>query len=344
MKFSTINFPSVYQTAFGNTENSSKDLLNGMKIKRNDNWYMVGNMARKSGLNAGRIVNAAPSETDFDVLFRAAMTNVLEKVQPPFTVTVGFPLSTFNIYKAEAQQYLAKRHFMIEYDTRTFNIKGSVKKNTFEIDAFDVIPEIVGGIIGIKKTVTSGVPENFIAISFGFGTVEGGLATAEGLVHRTCFSSHGIRYVIGNLARELNTQYFLDMKNEHQLDEAFTKGSLFTNRRRIDFGGLKKSLLQQYYREVISPLMRQYFTDSDLESCEKIYVLGGGANYTELVDAMKEEYNGFLQVEVAPTPETIVSTGYLYNSLRVSDNNPGRCIGLDLGNASTSVSYFEKPA
>jgi len=47
---------------------------------------------------------------------------------------------------------------------------------------------------------------------------------------------------------------------------------------------------------------------------------------------------------VAPEPETLVSVGYLYNSLRVSDNNPARCIGLDLGNASTTISVFEKLA
>jgi plasmid segregation protein ParM len=341
MKTSTINFPSVYQTAFGNTENSSKDLLNGMKIKKNENWYLVGNMAKKGGVNAGRIVNAAPGEADFDILFRAAITNLLDKVQSPFTITVGFPQSTFNVYKGEALHYLARRHFMLEHDTRTFNVKGSVRKNTFEIDLYDVIPEIVGGIIGIKKTLTQ-VPENFMAISFGFGTVEGGIVTAEGLVHRTCFSSHGIRYVIGNLSREMSTDYFLDMKNEHQMDEAFMKGSIFTNRRHIDLNGMKKPLLQQYYREVISPLMRQYFTDSDLENCEKIYLLGGGAYYAELVEALSDEYKGFLPVEVVPQPETMVSTGYLYNSLRVSDNNPARCIGLDLGNATSSISYFEK--
>ena len=34
MKVLTVNFPSVLETTFGNTENSAKDLLNGLKIKK----------------------------------------------------------------------------------------------------------------------------------------------------------------------------------------------------------------------------------------------------------------------------------------------------------------------
>ena len=124
--------------------------------------------------------------------------------------------------------------------------------------------------------------------------------------------------MIGNLTRELNTKYYLEMKNEHQMDEAFVKGSLFANRRRIDLRDYRKSLLRQYYKEVVSPLMRQHFTDADLEQCSKIYLLGGGANYTDLTDAVSEEFHGFIPVEVVPDPELVVSIGYLYNSLRVS--------------------------
>ena len=341
MNNTTINFPSIFETAFGNTENSAKDLLNGLKIKRGEKWYLVGNLARKGAVNPGRVVNAAPTEEDFDILFRSAITNVVEKVEHPFALTMGFPFSTYNVYKSAAEHYLAKRHFILDYDTRTFNLKGAIRKNTFIIDQYEVIPEIVGGIIGLKKLIPKAESENFIALSFGFGTMEGALATTEGLVHRTNFSSHGIRYVIGNLARELNQKHFLEMKNEYQLDEAFIKGSLFTNRKRIELADLKKDLLLQYYKEVVSPQLRKQFTDADLESCDKIYLMGGGAKYPELYDAIREEFAGFIPVEVAPHPEYIVSIGYLYNSLRISDGMGSRCIGIDLGNATTAVSYFE---
>ena len=167
------------------------------------------------------------------------------------------------------------------------------------------------------------------------------MASTDGLINRTNFSSHGIRYVISNLNRELNKKYFLEMKNEYQLDDAFVKGSLFTNRKHIDLTEIRRELLTQYYKEVVSPQLRKHFTDADLESCNKIYLMGGGANYKELYDAVSEEFSGFIPVEVAPHPEYIISIGYLYNSLRISDSKAARCIGIDLGNATTAVSYFE---
>jgi hypothetical protein len=341
MKVSTTSFPSVFETAFGNTENSSKDLLNGLKIKKDDTWYLVGNLARRGGINPGRVTNAAPSEEDYEILFKAALLNTIDKVQQPIALTVGFPFSTYNIYKTAAEQFLSKRHFLIDYDTQTYNTKGSFKKAMFDIEKYEVIPEIVGGIIGLKKTINEPQLDNFIAISFGFGTIEGGMATGDGLIHRTCFSSHGIRYAINNLTRELNQKHYLEMKNEHQVDDAFMKGSIFTNRKRIDLRDMRKGVLTQYYKEVVSPLMRSYFTDLDFETCEKIYLMGGGAHYRELTDAFVEEFRDFIPVEVAPEPEKLMSIGYLYNSLRISDNKPQRSVGLDLGNSSSIVSTFE---
>ncbi|ATL49207.1 hypothetical protein COR50_19635 [Chitinophaga caeni] len=340
MNVTTLNLPSVYETSYGNTENSSKDLVNGLKIKKDENWYLVGNLAKKGGINPGRVTNTSPQEEDFEILFKAAMVVLADKIQSPCAITMGFPFSTYNVYKQAAEQFLKKRHFMVEYDTKTYNLQGSIKKGLFDIEHFEILPEIVGGIIGLKKMLQIPEDENFIAVSLGFGTVEGGLVSPDGLVHRTCFSSHGIRYAVNNLGRELNQAYFLEMKNEHQLDDAFVKGSLFTNRKRIDLANTRKTILQQYYREVISPLMKNYFTDLDLENCTKIYLLGGGAYYQELVEAFREEFAGFIDVEVAPDPENITSVGYLHNSVRISGNYPGKCAGIDLGNATSIISYF----
>jgi len=342
MKTNTLSFPSVFETAFGNSENSAKDLLNGLKIKKDETWYLVGNMAKRGGINPGRVTNASPMEEDFEVLFRAALINAEDKLTQPISVTLGFPFSTYNVYKQTAEQYLRKRHFMVEYDSHTFNLKGTVRKAMFEIDRYEIIPEIVGTIIGLKKVLDLPPNKTFIAISFGFGTIEGTLVTEDGMVHRTSFSSHGIKYVINNLTRELSQKYYLEMKNEYQLDEAFVKGSIFTNRKRIDLRELRKELLVQYYREVVSPLLRNYFTDQDLENCEAIYLMGGGAYYPELTDAVKDEFKGFIPVEIAPDPEKLASIGYLYNSLRISDNYAKRCLGIDLGNASSLISYFEE--
>jgi plasmid segregation protein ParM len=342
MKTITLSFPSVFETAFGNSENSAKDLLNGLKIKKDNNWYLVGNLAKRGGINPGRITNASPLEEDFEILFKAALLNAEDKLTQPVTLTLGFPFSTYNVYKSAAEQFLKKRHFLVEYDSQTFNLKGSVRKAMFDIDHFEVIPEIVGSIIGLKKVANLPASKNFIAISFGYGTIEGTMVTEDGLVHRTSFSSHGIKYVINNLMRELNQKHYLEMKNEYQLDEAFMKGSVFTNRKRIDLREIRKELLVQYYKEVVSPLLRNYFTDQDFENCETIYLLGGGAYYPELTEALNEEFKGFIPVEIAPEPEKLASIGYLYNSLRISDNYHKRSLGIDLGNASSIISFFEE--
>ena len=341
MKVLTVNFPSVLETTFGNTENSAKDVLNGLKIKKEDTWYMVGNLAKRAGVNPNHVTNASPQLEDYEVLFKSALVTVAAQVEQPVAITMGFPFSTYSVYKSTAEQFLSKRHFMAEYDTQTYNVNGSVKRTTFDVDNFDVIPEIVGCIIGLKKILGNKPPTNFIAISLGFGTIEGGMATENGLVHRTCFSSYGLQYAIDNLHQELSKRYYLKMKNVHQLDDAFRKGSIFINRENVDIKGLRKSILNQYFREVIYLLLNKYFNDQDFEICEKIYLMGGGAYYPELVEAFKNEFNGSIQVEVAPEPEKLASIGYLYNSFRISDGKQQRSVGIDIGNSSTTVSVFQ---
>lgn len=339
MKVSTSIFTSIFETVFGNTENSARDQLNGIKIRKDDTWYMVGNLAKKNGTNPAKITNAAPTEEDFDILFRSALITLSGKLQPPVTITIGFPFSTYHAFKTAAEEYLLKRHFLVEYDTQTFNVNGKIKKETFDIEKFEIIPEIVGCIIGLKKSIPD-VPENFLAISFGFGTLEGTLTSSNGLISRTSFSTHGIRYAINNLSRELNKSHYLELKNEHQLDDAFMKGSIFVNRKRVDIKELRSAVLKQYYKEVVSPVIRRHLTDTDLETCEKIYIMGGGAYYTELTDALQDEFGSFISVEITKEPEKLASIGYLYNSLRLSDNNPGRCAGIDIGNAFSMISVF----
>lgn len=341
MDILSISFPSVFETTFGNTESSSKDLLNGLKIKRDNNWYLVGNLAKRGGINPHRITNASPQEEVYDILFRSALITVADKVEKPLAITAGFPFSTYGVYKAAAEQFLGRRHFMFEHDTKTFNVDGGVKKSLFDLDVYDVIPEIVGCIIGLKKILGDSAPQNFIAISLGFGTIEGGMATEDGLVHRTCFSSHGLQYAIDNLNRELNKRFYLEMKNVYQLDDAMMKGSIFVNRKRMDIQEIRKNVLQQYYKDVITPLLRKYFTDSDFENCEAIYLMGGGAFYPELVDAFREDFDNSIPVQVAPEPEKLASIGYLYNSLKISNKGFTRSIGLDIGNSTTVVSVFQ---
>jgi hypothetical protein len=342
MKIDTVSFPSIFEPVYGNTENSATDLLNGIKIKNGNNWYIVGNLAKYGGFNPTRIINSSPAEGDFEILFKSALVLASERVKSPLCLTLGFPFSTYNIYKGAAEQFLSKRNFLVEYDTQTYDNVGGIKRTMVEVEKFDIIPEIVGSIIGIKTLyggkLSSG---NFIVISLGFGTLEGAMASKNGLIQRTVFSSFGISYAINNLGRELNKQYYLSLKNEYQLDDAFVNGYITINRKKIDLKPLRREILNQYYKSVISPIIRKYFTDADFENCETMYLVGGGAHYQDLVDCFNEEFKDIVSVTVYPNPENIASTGYLYNTLKFANGQMVQSVGLDLGNSSTVLTILE---
>ncbi len=197
---------------------------------------------------------------------------------------------------------------------RTFNTNGVLKKAMYDLDTYEIIPEIVGCMIGLKKCLAQMPRPIYGGKPAGFGTVEGGMASEDGLVHRTCFSAHGIQYAIDNLSKELSKNHYLNMQNVHQLDDAMMKASIFIDRKKVDLKETRKTILRQYYKQIITPQLRKYFTNQDFETCEKVYLMGGGAMYPELVDAFREEFGDAIPVEVAPEPDKLASIGYLYNS------------------------------
>lgn len=341
MKIATVVFPSVMESALVDTDNAATNLVEGLKIKKGeDEWYMAGKLAKTAGVNATRITNASPAEDYYEILFKAAMAVIDGEVEGPYTLTTGFPYSVFNAFKEPADDFLKRRHFMSEYDTSTYNLSGAPKRFKVDLDNYEIIPEIVGCIIGIKKLLAEKEPQNFLVVSLGFGTVEGGMASENGLVNRTCFSSHGLQYVVDNLQRQLEKRHYLSLKNVHQMDDVLSKGSLFINRQKIDIMPIRRQLLAQYYKEVISPLIRKHISDRDFESCETIYLAGGGALYPELVNAFNEEFGNNIGVTIAPQPDKLASIGYLHNSVRLSGKKYNTCVGLDIGNSSTVVSFF----
>lgn len=340
MKVSTLSFPSVFEPSYGNTENTANDLISGIKVRNNNLWYVIGELAKKDGLNPQRIINSSPDERDYELLFKAALLNLMDKVEQPLTLTLGLPFSTFNVYKQPLSKFLEKKFFSVEYNTETFTLNGTSRRSNFEIGQFDIIPELVGGVIGVKKMYSSQQPKNFIVVSLGYGTAEGGMATEDGLLQRTCFSVHGIRYVVNNLQRELNKLHYLELKNEFQINDSLMKGVMIANRKKIELRELRKDILSQYYKQVISPSIKNHITDRDFEKCECIYLIGGGVYYDDLRDAFYEEFKDFMKLEAVTDSQNVASIGYLYNSYSLSATHSRGCVGIDLGNSSTIISYF----
>jgi plasmid segregation protein ParM len=100
--------------------------------------------------------------------------------------------------------------------------------------------------------------------------------------------------------------------------------------------------LQSYYSEVISPSIRKKFNDEDYINTKKIYLAGGGAMYSELVELFKREFQDILEVIVFPEPYMCASKGYCLNSMEKAGKNIEKdeqvvYIGIDLGNSNTAV-------
>ena len=336
--FKTFTFPSVFEGNNVDLKNVSRDLLNGLKIVHNNEGYIIGNLALTEGISPHKNINSAPDELDYNLLLKAGLLIANQKMGNPLTLTTGFPSSTFQLYKDMAAQ--VNGEIQIEYNASPYG-GATNKKINVEVDNVQVIPEIIGCAIGLRKGMT-GASGNFFVVSLGYGTCEGILSTEGGIIQRTSFSTYGLRFAVNLLEKELSKAHYLGLKNEHQLDEAFRKGVIFLNRKRIDIHSLRSKVLKQYYEDVISPAMRKAFNDNDFTVSTTMYLGGGGALYPELVDCFKQEFQDIIDVNVAHDPQSLASVGYCINSSQLNGGVKNTAVGLDIGNSHTIVTMYDE--
>ncbi|WP_394333701.1 ParM/StbA family protein [Cyclobacterium xiamenense] len=334
-----IKYPSVLESSNLELRNVARDLVSGLKIYHDNIGYLVGDLALSEGTSPHRNINSSPEEIDYRIFLKAGLLLASQKLGSPITVTTGFPFSTFQVFKENAYRLLENEH-IIEYDTQTFG-GGGRKKMAVEVDRVAVIPEVVGCSMAVRQ-MYSDSPKNFFMISLGYGTMEAILSTEGGLVQRSSVSTFGLRYAINLITRELQKDNYLDLKTEHQIDQYFSEGTIILNRKRLDLRELRKQVITQYYNDVISPSLRKAFSDSDFTKSADLYLAGGGANYAELVNLFRDEFDGLLNVHVPDAPEQMASIGYCYNSLAISGGAKDKAVGLDLGNSSTILTTFKQ--
>lgn len=337
--FKTYTFPSVIEGNNTDLKNVSPDLINGLKIYFENEGYVIGNLALTEGVSPHRNINSAPDELDYNLLLKSGLLLANQKLGNPLTITTGFPFSTFQLYKEQATNQINTNH-IIDYDSATYG-GGSRKNIQVEIDGVQVIPEVIGCAIALRKGIQR-VDGNFFVMSLGYGTLEGLLSTEGGIVQRTSLSTYGLRYAVNLLEKELAKTYYLELKTEHQIDVAFQKGVIFLNRKRIDIKSMRDKVIRQYYEDVVSPAMRKAFNDNDFTMSHKMFLAGGGALYTQLVECFKEEFQDILELEVAHEPQSLASRGYCINSAQLNGGIKGNAVGLDIGNATTIVSIYDE--
>jgi plasmid segregation protein ParM len=335
-QFEIEQIPSVFESNNVELRFVSKDLVNGLKILEEDQAYIVGNLALNEGISPHKNINSSPSELDYKLLMKAGLLISNQKLGSPLTITTGFPFSTFQLYKDEAAA-LMKGETNIEYDTSPYS-KGGRKKIVTEVENAYVMPEAVACALAMRKHNQAN--GNFFMLSLGYGTFEAIFSTEGGLVQRSSLSTFGLRYAVNLLASELSKQYYLDLKNEHQIDTAFRNSFIFLNRKKVDLTEMRRDALKRYYQDVISPGMRKAFDDKDFEKSKAMYVAGGGALYPELVEFFEEEFKDIIHFEVAEGAPYLAAVGYCYNSLAANGGDRSKAVGLDIGNSSTVICNF----
>jgi plasmid segregation protein ParM len=331
------SFSSLIESNNSALNNTSSDLLNGLKVFHNNQWYICGNLALNEGQAPHKLINSSPNDLDYQLLIKAAMLLVAESVEQPVTITTGFPYATYRIYKDVAIEHLKKTH-IIEYDSSTYG--GSGKKTVIlDVKNVDVIPEIVACSIALRKGEEK-ASGSFFILSCGFGTFESVLSTDAGVVEQSMISTHGLRYAINYMINELSKTHYLEFRTAHTLDEAFQRGYLFIDKKNVDVREIRKNALKAYYNEVVSPGLRNVITDKNLTKTNKIYLCGGGMYYQDLVDCFKAEFGEIAQLEIVSDPAALASKGYALNSQRVSGGLPNASLGIDIGNSTTVVTRF----
>ncbi|MDP2189259.1 MAG: hypothetical protein Q8J69_11315 [Sphingobacteriaceae bacterium] len=340
--FELLQFPSIIEGNNTELRQVAPDLINGLKLHEKRRAYVIGNLALTEGVAPHKNINSAPGELEYQLLLKSALLLASTELgKNKLTVTTGFPTSTYQLYREQAVEIIEREH-VIEYDPATFS--NAVRRNfPVSVNKVQVMPEIQGCILGLRH----GAPQakgNFFVVSLGFGTCEAVMSTESGSVQRTSISTNGLRYAVNLMMNELGKKYYLELQNEHQLDQAFQKGFLFSNRKRVDLRETRERVLQQYYQEVISPALRKAFQDSDFQRADKLYLVGGGAHYEDLLAQFNLEFQDVVEVIVPQNPAGMATTGYCINSIQLNNGDASAAVGIDLGNATTIVSFAKGSA
>jgi plasmid segregation protein ParM len=106
-------FSSLIENNNSALNNTAADLLNGLKILHENQWYICGNLALTEGQSPHKLINSSPNDLDYQLLIKAAMLLVAEQVEQPVTITTGFPYATYRIYKDIAIEQLKNTHYRI---------------------------------------------------------------------------------------------------------------------------------------------------------------------------------------------------------------------------------------
>lgn len=334
----TYSIPSVIEANSQDLDGVSAGLIDGLKILHSDNIsYIIGELAAREGVMPHKTINSSPDDKDYRLLAEAALLLASKSVDGPFCLTTGFPYVSYQLFRQKAYDYFQDNH-LIRYFASTFS-GGSLEEQSVSVTKAAVIPELHGCNLAIRKAETPKEGSFFLA-SLGYGTFETALTTPSGIVQRTAVSGPGIRYAVQTAIKDLLRTHNVGLNAEHLFDQGFKNGKIVLNRTAINIEEIRKKHLSLYFDQVIAPILSRTYTDKDYSNCRQIVLAGGGALYEELVVLFLEYFDGILEVSVQPEPALCASQGYAINSMMLSKELNATPIGIDIGNATTVLSYI----
>ncbi|MEI6050442.1 MAG: ParM/StbA family protein [Bacteroidota bacterium] len=339
--------PSVFEENSTEFQKVSENFVDGIRIMDfNGKNYLVGNLALREGNAPHKMINTSVNEIDYQLLAVTGMMIASMGRYSRLIVTTGFPYTTYQSYRREAEKFMLNR-FDINFDSRTYG-GFKVEKASFQVDSIEIMTEIDGCVKAIREG-SQQEKNNFFIASIGYGTFEIAQSMPKGIVQRTIGSARGLNYAVNIVENELKKEYYLNLITEQQIERSFQRGLIVLDRKRIDLKDLRLKALTSYYHEVLSPAIRRKFSNEDYTNTDRLYLVGGGAMYPELVEMFNEEFQSFLDVVVYPEPYLCACRGYCLQSMSKSRLNSDfesrentAYIGLDIGNSNTVV-YISTP-
>lgn len=339
--------PSIFEETAVDLYSVADNILDGIKIvdfKGKD--YIVGNLALREGLAPHKLVNTSIDAIDYQLMAVTGLMVATMGKYSKFVLTTGLPFSTYLPYKNDAERFLTNQ-FDISFDTRPFGGK-RIEKASFQVIRTEVMSEIEGAVKTIRSS-SHQASGSFLVASLGFGTFDIALSTPKGVIRRTTHSAKGMSYAVNQMAIALSKDHFLNLLTENQIERSFQRGLIVLDRKKINLQDIRKKALTTYYNEVISPAIKQKISDDDYQNATKLYLVGGGALYPDLVELFQAEFSTLLDVIVQPDPLLAAAKGYCLNSLEkektigsFDDREATLFVGLDIGNSNTVV-YLNYP-
>jgi len=291
-------FPSVYEETSVDYPKVAENFLEGMMIVNHKNSnYIIGNMALTEGSAPHKFLNSSTLELDYQLLALTSLIIATQGTYNKLVITTGFPFVTHSVYKKGASDFYMGKH-QVSFDTRPFGGPG-IENIDVSVDKLETMSEVDGCIKAIRDGKI-GEKGNFFIGSLGFGTFELAISAPAGIIQRTAHSEKGINYAVNILENEIQKDHYLSLLTEQQIERAFQRGFFVIDRKKVDITDIRKRALTSYYNHVISPAMRKKFSNEDFLRTNKLYLVGGGAMYDELVELFREEFKGILEVIVYP--------------------------------------------